>query len=65
MKYQVGRFLVLSTSTTADGLMTAVIYDERGNEIAVLDEPASGEEIMSAANRFLRAEYPQEFEAVV
>lgn len=60
MIYQVGRFVVLSTSTV-DGLMTSVIYDERGNEIAVLDEPASGEEIMSAANRFLRANYPQEF----
>lgn len=65
MRYKVGRFVVMSTSTTADGMMTAVIYDERGNEIAVLDEPASGEEIMSAANRFLRANYPQEFEDVV
>lgn len=64
MKYRIGRFLVLSTSTV-DGLMTAVIRDEYGNEVAVLDTPASGEEIMSAANRFLRAEYPQEFEDVV
>lgn len=65
MRYKVGRFVVMSTSTTADGMMTAVIYDECGNEIAVLDTPASGEEIMSAANLFLRAEYPQEFEDVV
>lgn len=57
MIYKIGKFTVLSTSVV-DGLMTAIILDDAGNEIAELTEPASGEQIMDAAVRFLRAEYP-------